>query len=334
MAEILLNKESFESLNTRFEAIFSQVDEGMNYAAKAENNIGDNVMLGAMRISFEIQIESIRQIISLIINSFTNADKESKEAAEKIVGVDIYNAISAGNTVEYDGNGGYTINSSDNTSSAGVSTSTAGGGNTTSTSSAGSSDGSGGASVPSTVNDPHLEGYQGHRQNLPDNCTNSCLAMMIQRYDLVHNGNCGLVYDDIGKNDFYWSVEDFGQHLDRTLPDGRSFHTHWGDTDWFNQVGGGNTQAGMAAVLSNFPEGIVLYGRYATGGAHAILLTGCTSHGDGTYSFTAIDPASGGTMDLTETSLFRGSNGHPGSYNSVDELLNNLFYYSYIESMG
>ena len=334
MAEILLNKESFEGLNTRFDAVFEEAKEGMNYSERAERVQHDAVIILGIRMAFLLKIEDIKSVMRLIVDSFTTTDKDLKAAAEKIVGVDIHEAISTGDNVVYDENGNYTVQPGNSTGSSTGNTGSPSGSTGGYNSGYSSSGNNTGGAVPIAGNVATIEGYQGLQQHLSDNCTNTSLAMMIQRYDLVHNGSCNLVYDDIGKNDFYWAVEDFGQHMDRTLPDGRTYHTHWGDTAWFSEVGGGNLQAGMARVLNEFPEGIELYGSYASGGAHAILLTGCTSHGDGTYSFTAIDPATGMETDLTETTLFRGSNGHPGSYSSVDELLNNLFYYSYIESIG
>ena len=183
---------------------------------------------------------------------------------------------------------------------------------------------------PSSGQNPALANYQGWHQTLSNNCTNTALAMMVQRQYILQYGSCNFNYGDME-----YAVEDYGPHLDRTLPDGRTFHTHWGDTDWISQVGGGNLQAGLATILPNHPAGIVLYAPYASGdGQHAILVTGCTVNADGSYSFTAIDPAfNGETVDLTQTSLFTGGSYH-GSYSSVDELLSNIYHYSYIESLG
>ena len=186
---------------------------------------------------------------------------------------------------------------------------------------------------PSSGQNPALANYQGLVQTLSDNCTNTALAMMVQRQYILQYGSCNFSYSDMEP-----AVESYGGHLDRTLPDGKSFHTHWGDADWISTVGNGNLQAGLAAILPEFPAGIVLYAPYASGGAHAVLVTGCTVNDDGSFSFTAIDPANGQTTDLTQTTLFTGSRDYPGSYSSVDELLSRMvpprFYYSYIESLG
>ena len=177
-----------------------------------------------------------------------------------------------------------------------------------------------------------IENYQGLKQHLSDNCTNTSLAMLIQRYYLLHNGNCDLVYDDINKNDFYWSVENYGLYKSAGLPNGQTYSCSGGETSDLVSVGGGNAQAGLAAQLNAHPEGVILYGRYANNtGSHAILISEYQINPDGSYTFTAIDPATGNTTPLDQSTLY--SNSRRGTYNSVDDLLNNLFFYQYIDNI-
>lgn len=182
------------------------------------------------------------------------------------------------------------------------------------------------------VHQSALEEYQGLRQHLSDNCTNTCLAMIIQRYYLLHYGSCDLVYDDINFNDFYWSVENYAREKCSQLPDGHTYYADGNTPQNMSESGGGSLQAGLATQLNIHPEGITLYGNYANGGSHAIVVTGYTMNSDGSYNFTAIDPATGATTSLTETTLFLGRS-YDCAYSSVDEMLGNLHFFQYISTV-
>ena len=175
-----------------------------------------------------------------------------------------------------------------------------------------------------------IDGYQCLKQHLSDNCTNTSLAMMIQRYYMLHNGSCDLVYDDINKNSFYWAVEDYGKKMSRDLPNGGHYTTNGGSSADLRDLGGGSPQAGLVAQLNAHPEGVVIYGRYGNNtGSHAIVISGYQVKADGSYSFTALDPATGKETPLTDSTLYNNRK----QYNSVDDLLNNLYFYQYLESV-
>ena len=292
--EIALNKEAFEGLIPRFESNFDDAIKGARLANESEAvELGfDSLASAASSAVFDFEAQSILLFVNTIVQSFTSADEESKREAEKIIGPEIYSSICSGYTVVYDSNGGYSVQA---------------------------------------VHQESLENYQGLQQHLPDNCTNTSLAMMIQRYYLMHYGQCDLVYDDINKNDFYWAVEYREGDMSKDLPGGHHYETHAEGPGKLIDAGGGNIQQGLANQLLQHPEGVVIYGRYATGGRHAILVTNCDVNSDGSFTFYAIDPATGNETDLQHTTLFSSSNW--GTYGSVDSLLNNLFDYQYLSSV-
>ena len=290
---IVLNKEAFEGLMPKFDAIFEEAKEGSEFAYDAEMVELSKLEMECRvnKLIIEAEADNIKQLVNMIIESFTSTDEKIRKEAEDIVGPEIHTAVSSGYNVIYNSNGEIVVQA--------------------------------GASI---------EGYQCLKQHLSDNCTNTSLAMMIQRYYMLHNGSCDLVYDDINKNSFYWAVEDYGKKMSRDLPNGGHYTTNGGSSSDLRDLGGGSPQAGLAAQLTAHPEGVVIYGRYGNNtGSHAVVISGCQVNADGSYTFTALDPATGQETALENSTLY--SNSKRGTYGSVDDLLNNLFYYQYLESV-
>ena len=290
--EIYLNKEKIEEMSGRFEGISVKIIEAAQYTERSQSLEHDKNTCGETVKGYSIQTEKIKKSFRLIIDSFTSEDEKLKKKAEEIVGPQ-YDKINAGYSIVYDKDGNEVA-----------------------------------------VLEPHIgytppEGtFSPHMQNLDlieGNCTNSCLAMMIQRYYLRVFGYCDFIYDDRNFNDFYWAVEYFKYDKSEQLPDGLTYYTNYGKLQ-------GNLQADLAHELALHPEGVLIYGPYANGGAHAILITGCTVHSNGTYSFTALDPGNGTECDLLNSTLFDGGINHT-SYSSVDQMLSNLYCFQYITNI-
>ena len=102
--EIILDKKYFESLKVQFEAVFEKTDAASKYAYRIDRDI-------TMCNLAHNANENTRQIIQLILDSFTTADEKMKKEAQEIIGVEIHNGISAGGRAIIDANGECTIQS-------------------------------------------------------------------------------------------------------------------------------------------------------------------------------------------------------------------------------
>ena len=250
----------------------------------------------SMRAVAVRSIDDLRSIIRIIINSFYSTDQNMKEQAQKFLGVDVYNGILSAGQVIVNEDGSYVVKT-----------------------------------------------YKGIVQPRGSNeCTNMSTAAIIQRYRLIHDSSYNNEYGyGEGPIDIRSYVQGWSNKMSNTLPDG---HTYKTDGSYQSSM----TQTDLAILLSAHPEGVVLYGHYADchgkgTGAHGIVITRYEQNpADGSYKFYAIDSVSNRDgnceRELTSTYLYDGGKSlgyynHP-SYNSVDELLNNMIAYQYISEFN
>lgn len=99
MPEILLNKETFEGLNSRFESVFSNALEAAELSHKAESARGISRMYDLNLRYIQQDSDNIRHIMQMIVTSFSETDSANKEAALKIR--DVY--VGPGDSVHIDG---------------------------------------------------------------------------------------------------------------------------------------------------------------------------------------------------------------------------------------
>ena len=116
MPEILLNKESFEQLNGRFESVFNAAENASDYACRAERKQQILFLADLNKIMLSEQSNAIRSIMGTIVQSFSDVDDENRKKAEEIRDVII-------------GSPGYVVFSDGSYSSGGGGYSSGGGGN-------------------------------------------------------------------------------------------------------------------------------------------------------------------------------------------------------------
>ena len=90
MPEILLNKETFEGLNSRFNTAFSRAEEAAQCALNAETVHGVPKLSVAILSKITNSGNDISSVMQTIVNSFTETDnelsKKSQEIGEQFVG--------------------------------------------------------------------------------------------------------------------------------------------------------------------------------------------------------------------------------------------------------
>jgi len=84
MPEILLNKESFEQLNGRFENVFSAALDASDFACRAERKQQILHLVDMNKSMIAQQSDAIRSIMSIIIDGFTSTDISNRDEAQKI----------------------------------------------------------------------------------------------------------------------------------------------------------------------------------------------------------------------------------------------------------
>ena len=86
MPEILLNKETFESLSSRFNTAFSRAGEAAEFAYKAETETNNLFPLNCGLIKHWITRDAteISNVMQTIVNSFTETDQANRDKALKI----------------------------------------------------------------------------------------------------------------------------------------------------------------------------------------------------------------------------------------------------------
>ena len=112
MPEILLNKESFEQLNGRFESVFNAAENASDYACRAERKQQILHLADLHKIMISEQSNAIRSIMGTIVQSFSDVDDENRKKAEEIrdviIGSPGYAIFSdGGNSSGGGGNGGF-----------------------------------------------------------------------------------------------------------------------------------------------------------------------------------------------------------------------------------
>lgn len=84
--EIKLDYEFFQSLGGNFADVFEKTEQAAEYAYKVDNSL-------PLQNYITKEIEAINSSITLIIDSFTSTDQRIKQAAQEIIGLDVYNAV-------------------------------------------------------------------------------------------------------------------------------------------------------------------------------------------------------------------------------------------------
>ena len=84
MPEILLNKETFESLNSRFNTVFSRAGEAAEFAYKAETVHGVPFVAASISSRITNSAVDISSVMQMIVNSFTETDQANRDKALKI----------------------------------------------------------------------------------------------------------------------------------------------------------------------------------------------------------------------------------------------------------
>ena len=92
--EILLNQELFWDLKSNFDIVFDKASEAAQYAEKAESLQHDLNICGALTRTVNYKSERIREIMRVVVDSFSTTDKtlasEARKIGESYLGSEIY----------------------------------------------------------------------------------------------------------------------------------------------------------------------------------------------------------------------------------------------------